>query len=151
MNMIWAGCIISFPLVWSSMNFDCYFTVSIWDVGVGSKWEQKIFIFLLWRDLAPRYSMNLLFHVHTYIFAQSFSQLNWGLLSDLSALVPLQCSSWMFNRKAGCVGPAKLGLLLDRNILTRGRAEVKSSGSYKYRKPGTAPIGKHRFEPKKPV
>lgn len=60
-----------------------------------------------------------LFIIDRRVDARNYTRLNRSFLSDLSVLVPLHCSSWMFNGNAGCFGPAKLGLLPDRNILTQ--------------------------------
>lgn len=58
------------------------------------------------------------------------AQLNRSFLSDLSAVVALQCRSWMFNGNVGCFGPAELGLLLDRNILTQRQRTAPNTGSH---------------------
>lgn len=67
-----------------------------------------------------------------------YTWLNWSFLCDLSALVQLHCSSWMFHGKVGWFWalPSSVCCLTETHLLW-GRVEVKNSGHDKQRTPGT--------------
>lgn len=95
-------------------------------------------VFQLWSDRATRCRPAGLDGCVYYRQACWCRVLNWSVLADLSALLQLHCSSWMFHAKVGWFWalPGWVCCLTETHLLW-GRVEVKNSRHDKQRTPGT--------------
>lgn len=109
--------------------------------STAAKGNKEIFLFFNYEATGPPgavlQGINA-FIIGRRVDAGFYTWLNWSFLCDLSALVQLHCSSWMFQWKVVWFWalPSSVCCLTETHFLW-GKVEVKNNGHNKQRTPGT--------------